>query len=253
MLSNFSAHGSQRNILTAMAIILAATASPAYAISEKIYSPRVHKGELELEYAGSRTFDSEKAKDNEQEHKFSVGYGVTDYWAPEIYFATLERGPGEPMDLTEIELESVFQFWDTGKYWLDAGLLAEYAIATKDDEADKVEVKLLLQKDFGRFTTLVNFGGEREVGAHSSGSNEYSSAINTRYRWSPYFEPGIELQSDYGEWDSTSYDEQKHYAGPVVYGMLMPSLKYEVGYLVGISDSAADSAVRAVLEYEMYF
>jgi hypothetical protein len=33
----------------------------------------------------------------------------------------------------------------------------------------------------------------------------------------------------------------------------MPGLKYEVGYFAGISSDAASSAMRAKIEYEIYF
>jgi len=229
-------------------------ASPSLALDGKIYSPQVVKGEAEIEYAGTRTFDSKKAKNDLQENQFSVGYGFTDYWKAELYFATFQRGPGQPQDFTANEFENVFQFWPIGKYWLDAGLLASYHFAAKKDAADSVELKLLLQKDVGRFTALINLGGEREVGSNSTPDNDFSSAINVRYRWLPYLEPGIELQSDYGTWgDHHSFNAQEHYAGPILYGRLIPGLKYELGYFAGISRTAASSAMRAKLEYEMYF
>ncbi len=226
----------------------------AFAIDGKVYSPQVTRGEAEIEYAGTRTFDSDKAKNDIQENQFSVGYAFTDYWKTEVYLATFQRGPGQPQDFTANEFENIFQFWPIGKYWVDAGLLASYHLAAKKNTADSVELKLLLQKDIGRFTFLANLGGEREVGSKSTPGNDLSSAINMRYRWLPYLEPGIELQSGYGTWDDhKSFNEQEHYLGPVLYGKVIPGLKYELGYFAGISNTAATSAIRIKLEYEMYF
>jgi hypothetical protein len=243
-----------RLLSTAAVLSVVIITSPAFALDPKVYSPQVVKGEAELEYAGTHTFDSDKTKNDFQENQFSIGYGVSDYWAPEFYFAEFERGPGQPQDFTATEFENRFQFWPQGKYWLDAGLLASYHLAAKRDGADSIESKLLLQKDIDRFTAIVNMGGERELGAHATGGADLSSAANIRYRWSEYVQPGIEWQSDYGTWNEhLSFNQQEHYLGPVVYGSIVSGLKYEVGYFAGISDAAASSAMRFKLEYEMYF
>jgi hypothetical protein len=137
---------------------------------------------------------------------------------------------------------------------MDVGILASYHLAAKAGASDSVELKLLLQKDIGRFTTVVNIGGEREVGNHYAPGNDLSSAENIRYRLSPYFQPGIEMQNGYGMLgDHNNFNEQEHYIGPIVYGQILPGLKYEAGYFAGISDAASSSAARFKLEYEMYF
>ena len=52
--------------------LLAASPTASFA-AEKLYSPYVEKGELELEYFGTRSNDCDPAKDNGQQHQFSVG------------------------------------------------------------------------------------------------------------------------------------------------------------------------------------
>lgn len=245
-------HASKAVIALAMSFLLLPCLT--YALDGKVYSPDVVKGEAELEYAGTDTFDSDKSKNAIEEHQFSVGYTFTDYWASEIYYAEFERGPGQPLDYTANEFENVFQFWPQGKYWLDAGVLASYHLAAKQEDADSIELKLLLQKDINHFTTIVNIGGEREVGNLATGGNDLSSAVNTRYRLNPYFQPGIEWQAGYGTLgDHNDLSQQEHYLGPVIYGQLLPGLKYEVGYFAGISSAAANTAMRLRLEYEFYF
>lgn len=240
--------------VAAFAAGLLVHAGTSSALDGKVYSPEVVKGEAELEYAGTRTFDSDKAKNNIQQNQLSIGYGFTDWWSAEIYYATFARGPGAPQDFVANEFENTFQFWPIGKYWLDAGLLASYHIAAKNASADSLELKLLLQKDIGRFTALVNAGGEREVGSHSTPGNNLSSSANIRYRWLPYIEPGIEIQSSYGTWDDrATFNQQEHYLGPILYGKLLHGLKYEVGYFTGISTTAAANAMRFKLEYELHF
>ncbi|MBV8938874.1 MAG: hypothetical protein JO089_03420 [Alphaproteobacteria bacterium] len=237
----------------ALALGMLACPAAALALDSKIYSPAIVKDELELEYGGTRTFDSHKEKNDLQENQFSIGYGVTDFWKVELD-GILARGPGMPQDFVANEFENIFAFSPPGKYWLDTGMLATYQRAAKSGDADSVELKLLLQKDIGRFTTVANLGGHQEVGAHASGSPELGMAINARYRWLAAAQPGIELQSDFGEWSKhAAFSEQSHYLGPSLYGKLLPQLNYEVAYLFGVSQAAASSAMRLKLEYEFYF
>jgi hypothetical protein len=124
------------------ALIVLASAmqvNPAFALDGKVYSPKVVKGEAEIEYAGTRTFDSHKDKNDIQENQFSIGYGFTDYWKAELYLATFQRGPGQPQDFTANEFENVFQFWPIGENWVDAGLLASYHLAAKKTQAPAAE------------------------------------------------------------------------------------------------------------------
>jgi len=246
---------SRKTHMAAAGILLALTCTPdAHALDGEIYSPRIVKNEMELEYAGVRTLDSDKSKNNQQTNEFSASYGFTDWFLLELAGA-LERGPGEPQDYTGTELQTRFQLWDTNKYWLDAGVLLAYHSAAKRNDADSVETKLLLQKDFGRVSAIANFGGERTIGTHSDDSgNELSAGLQTVYRINRYISPGIEYQADLGTWhDHLTLNQQGHYAGPVIIGELLPGLKYQAAYLRGLTGGAATSAIRTQLEYEILF
>ncbi len=236
----------------AAAIALALISTPAFAIS-RIISPNVHKGELELEYQGSTTFDDDRTKDNNQAHKMEVEYGLTDRMKVELE-GKFTKAPDESLKLDEIEAASVFQFFEQGEYWLDSGLQLAYAHALKDGNADVVEAKLLLEKGYGKFLHRLNLVAEHEVGADSADGFERSALWGSRYRYNKYVEPGVEWQSDFGRAsDHHSFNEQSHFVGPALYGELAPGVKYEAAYLVGVSDAAEDGAARLFLEYELYF
>ncbi|MCA9404948.1 MAG: hypothetical protein KC684_00275 [Candidatus Omnitrophica bacterium] len=69
---------------------------------------------------------------------------------------------------------------------------------------------------------------------------------------SEHFEPGFEWHSNFGELkEHKSYDEQTHQAGPVFYGSVGP-VKYNVGFLFGVTDPAPEGELKAILEYEIY-
>lgn len=228
-------------------------AQHAYALDE-IYSPNVVYREISLEYNGSRTFDSQPDKNNVQDQEYVFEAGLTPYWMIETS-AGYGKIPGQDNQLNDIEVETRVQFFDTGEYWLDAGMLVAYDFAKQDQQPDSVEVKLLLQKDVNRFTNLVNIGFSEDIGTYSSpGGPDHVLLWNTRYRHSEYFQPGIEFQIDLGQRHSlTRFNEQDNYVGPTVYGRLFGHLKYQIGYYFGMTQTAAHNAARVLFEYETYY
>lgn len=225
---------------------------PAFAI-DKIYSPVVVKGEMELEYNGNRTFDSDPGKDNAQAHEIELGYTPTDRWQTQAVLE-LERAPGEETRVSAVAWENVLQFWEQGDKWADAGVLFSYLHGLHHDSADAVEAKLLLEKQSGKFLHRLNIGGNQEVGSNASGGPDFSAQWSSRYRYSPLFEPGFEIQSDFGQDNVLGhFRNQQHYVGPAAYGELIQNIKYEAAFFFGVSDAAARNAARFKLEYEHFF
>ncbi|HYL92689.1 MAG TPA: hypothetical protein VEW69_05985 [Alphaproteobacteria bacterium] len=233
-------------------LLMCIAMQPALAV-DKIYSPYVEEGEIAVEYAGDRTFDANHDKNNIQEHQFSLEYGATSRWETEFY-ANFDKEPGTSFRMSGVEWENRFQLAEQNQYWADPGLLISYAHAFHAGEPDGLEVKLLLAKDAGRFTHVANLGFEQEIGSHASGGPDYVFLWSSRYRYSPYVQPGFEIQSDFGHGqDLPFFNRQEHYIGPALYGMIIPHLKYQAAYLAGVSDAAARAAPRFQLEYEMRF
>lgn len=227
--------------------------SPSVFATKKVYSPLVEKGELELEARGGYTIDEDDDQDGEMKQKYAIGYGFTNRWFAEVY-GIIEKEPGEDHEFSEIEIENRIQLFEQGQYWLEAGLYFAYEVSLEDDGSDVVEPKILLEKSIGQFTHDLNIIFEKEL--DSEASNEFESGLgwSTRYRWCEKFEPGFELHSEFGEiGNSGSFDDQEHLMGPVIYGKLWGHLKYDIGYLFGISDEAPDGLFKWILEYEIHF
>lgn len=225
---------------------------PAHAI-DKIYSPNVVKGEAELEYAGSRTFDADKSKNNAQSHEFELEYGLTDRLVLEMAGEYEKQSPDHTR-YSKSEIGGRVQFFEQGAHWLDSGLLLTYGVQSADHTANTVEAKLLLEKQVQKVLTRVNIGLEQEVGHYASGGPERTLEWSSRYRYSEAFEPGFEIQSNFGKSNQTNhFNEQEHYVGPAVYGRIVPGLNYEAAYYIGVSDASANSAARVLLEYELFF
>jgi hypothetical protein len=240
-------------VLIALFTVAALSTAQCALAVDKIYSPQVVQGEAEFEYFGTRTFDSLSSENNLQAHETSIGYGVTPWWATELY-VLLERGPDQAAHVTGHQFENRFQLAEPGRYWVDPGLLIAYTRAAHQGDPDTLELKLLLEKVSGRFLNRVNIGGEQELGSHASGAPDRVVLWSTRYLLSPRFAPGFEIQSDFGQVNEAhTFDQQQHYIGPAAYGALLPHLKYEAAYLFGVSKAASRGAVRLLLEYEAFF
>ncbi len=227
----------------------------------KVYSPIVEKGEIEIEHEGLYTFDKRKEKNRAQTEKLAVGYGVTNRWATEVYGEVENNREEEKgMDFQNVEWENRFQFFEQGQYWLDAGFYVAYEFAAKDRAPDKLETKLLLEKQLGDFVHTANLILEREIGGKPAEDEEKEKhdweggvAWSTRYRWKQYLEPGVEIHYDAKELNKRhKFDEQELQIGPALYGKIGP-VKYNVGYLFGITDAAPAGALKWVVEYELRF
>ena len=227
----------------------------------KVYSPIIQKGEVEIEHEGLYTFDKRNEKNRAQTEKFSIGVGVTDRWATEVYGEVENnREEGKGMDFQNVEWENRFQFFEQGQYWFDAGFYIAYEFAAKDRAADKLEAKLLLEKQLGDFVHTANLILEREVdGSVPEGEEKEKHdwqggvAWSTRYRWKQFLEPGIEVHYDAKELNKRhNFNEQELQVGPALSGKIGP-IKYDIGYLFGISDAAPDGVLKWIVEYELRF
>ncbi|MDI7776533.1 hypothetical protein [Asticcacaulis sp. EMRT-3] len=244
-------HLSKSAVALAILGIGAVLAFPALAI-DKVYSPNVVKGEVELEYAGSQGFSRDPNKNNAQSHEFEFEYTPTDHIKLELE-GSYQRAPGEALKLDAREIGGIYQPFETGEKWADVSLKLMYVKAAQRGDSDAIEAKLLVEKQVGHFLNRANIGFEQPIGAHG-GQADRVILWNTRYLLNEHFNPGFEVQSDFGTAsEGKSFNTQQHYAGPGVYGTIVPGLKYEAVYYFGLSKPTARNAARVLLEYEKYF
>jgi high-affinity iron transporter len=233
-----------------IAVALAAVLSvePAHA-TLRIYSPNVEYRELELEWRARYDTDARESMDGRQVHKLAVGYGVLPRLFLEAY-AELERSVGDEFELEAIEMEARIQLTEPGQYWMDAGLHVEYEMAVEDGGTDELVFQVLLEKGQGRLLHRTNLRLEREL---ESGAQTGSGlAWGSRLRLGRRFEPGVEYHARFGPLEGgTPFDSQAHLLGPVIYGKL-GRVKYDLGYLFGLSDAAPEGMLKWIIEVEFH-
>jgi high-affinity iron transporter len=238
--------------LALTAVVIAVFAPSRAQAAHVVYSPVVEEGEIAIELRGHHEFDSRDDVDGGQQFKLDLEYTPTSWWRTEI-LGEWEREPDESLEATEVAWENIFQLTPQGKYWMDFGLLAEYAHSLEDDGEDALELGLLGEKQFASTVLTGNLIFEREFAGGAETEMEYAA----RYRWrvSQAFEPGIELYGDLGDWgDNGQFSSHEHEAGPAVMGKLgagtHSAFKYEAAVLFGLTEESPDTTFRFLLEYE---
>ncbi len=235
---------------------LVALPQEAYA-TKKVYSPIVEQGELEIEFRGQYDMDERSSKDNAQKYKYALGYGVTNHWFTEIYGESERAKNEDSKDLnfkfTAVSWENRFQLTEQGQFPVDVGAYLEYEASFENKHPDKLEAKLLLERSLTKFTHTLNLSLEQQVGRHPSEDLSSGLAWSSKYRLKQWFQPGFEWYSNFGEIGQTvSYQDQSHQLGPVLYGKI-GHVKYDVGYLFGMSDAAPRAELKWIAEYEFKF
>lgn len=224
---------------------------------ETVYSPIVHGGEIEFETKGKYEIDGDPASDGALKEIYEVGYAFTDRWKSAI-FIKFEKAPGGQLKQEAVAWENIIQLTEQGEYWADVGLYLEYESSVHSAGHNKVEAKLLLEKETGDFVHTANIIFEKQVSGQNKDNLELEYALRSKYRHRKELEFGIEAFGGFGEIeDFKPRSEQKHYLGPVLSGKIAIKpkwkVKYEAGYLFGISDAASDGKFKWMIELETYF
>jgi hypothetical protein len=245
-----------------LALGLLAWSAPAHA-DFQVRSPIVDYLEWEFEHNGSVTFDKSKSGlNNDQSYTFAVGYAPFSWWRFELEGET-EAPPGGNLQYTATTFENMFELAPQGKYWLDPGFFLEYSLAGQRHAPNEIKFGPVLQKEAPGFAgagTLhtLNLFFSKELGPNRTDATGLSFAWQSRLLLDPYFEPGVEYYANVSDIDAPGkLADQQHRIGPMFAGALnlapYGKIKYELGYLFGVTRATENGAVRWKLEYEMRF
>ena len=237
-----------------------AAASTSALADFKVRSPNIDYREVEVENNSSTTFDKRPGSNNRNSLTQEIGVGILPFWTVELE-GEFGREPLEKWQWNATTVENYFMLTEPGKYWLDFSIFAEYSRAKSLNDASTVKVGGLFQKDIYKFVNTFNVFLEKEVGPNAGTADNLSFAWQTRYRFSQYFQPGIEI---YGQIDDTNnagkFGDRQLRIGPVVTGAVglgdilgRGKLKYEVGYLFGVTSPTEQGTLRTKLELEIPF
>jgi hypothetical protein len=250
--------------LAALALPLGLLAlCPSARAEFKLRYPIVDYREFEFEHNGDTTFDKRgSGKSNDQSYTNEIELGVTPFWTLGLEGERAAE-PGENLRYEATTVENIFQLTPQGKYWADLGFFAEYSHAASRADADSVTFGPLVQKELSDVLGVdslhtLNLLVSKEIGRNRSDATPLFFAWQSRIRLHPLFEPGIELFSGIDDIESPGkLADQQHRAGPMFAGVynLAPfgKLRYEAGYLFGLTRATEKGTARWRLEYEIPF
>lgn len=216
--------------------------------------------EIEIEQEGSAGFDRSPDKNGGRVYSLDLGTGVTRWWhvGAEIEWER-EAGPGNPVQLDGVQLESLVRLTEPGEGWLDAGFYTEYSRSTLHgrETPDDLLVGGVFLKDIGRTTHTLNLFLDRGFS-----SDEDVSGVRVSYSWQSrwnfwrQFAPAIEAFGRAGRVDRLDgFKDTQLIIGPVATGVVLlgpaGKLRYEAGYLFGATDASPSGTVRWKIEMEI--
>lgn len=227
------------------ALLLGASTAMA---ANKVSSPDVTKGQIELEYRGGYDFDDTSSRDGQQTHRFVGNYGITDRWRTE--FKLNLQGDSDDLDWTYLEWSNRYQIFKEGEAWLRLAIQENYKLALQDGSPDRFEITVLAAKDIGATSHVTNINFENQLGDNAVGGTNFNVSWKSKYRYQPNLEPGFEFYGDFGRIGSpSSKSPDRFFLGPVLSGKLDYGIKYDVGYLFGMDADAADGRLKMIFTY----
>jgi hypothetical protein len=242
--------------------IAVCAAAALYAVGQaaaadfKVYYPSVTQGEFEFENRAFDTSDNNPGRTNERNVTSELGYGLTDYWFGEIE-NEFEKGSQDKWRYHALGLENVFQLTEQGEHYLDVGFFAEYEIAMQRGNSDGFIFGPILQKQIGRLLVTANLLVATDIGGREPEDPQFNYSLEAKYLLGPMFQPGFQFFGAPGAFSGFSrFSQQDNRAGPIIFGELYTApgkIKYEAGYLVGLTHDTPSGTLKFLLEYEIAF
>jgi high-affinity iron transporter len=228
----------------------------------QVRMPTVEFRELEFEHNGFFSFDKDPTLGGQQSYTNSIGYGVTPWWEIELEGES-NSVPDSSVHYTATTMENTFQITEPGQYMFNLGFFAEYSQSALNGVPNSFTLGPIVQKELYDFLGVdslhtLNVLFEHDVGHNSSHATGLQLAWQSRLLLNPYIDPAIEyygIIDDLGH--AGTFSQQQHFIGPVAVGAINFSpygkVKYEVGYMFGMTPATPRGAIRWKLEYEIAF
>ena len=124
-----------------------------------------------------------------------------------------------------------------------------------DDNELELELRPIIEKDFGRLSIILNPKFEKAVflGPNRNKGFEFGYANAIYYRWMRYLSPGVEFYGGIGRIDdSDPLREQQHYIFPVLWGSFPNGIEYNLGPGFGLTSGSDRVIIKFNLEIEKY-
>jgi hypothetical protein len=227
----------------------------------------VQRGVIELEtdnavipnghsQSGSGTAKGTYPSQGRWYNAYEMTYGLTDRIETAAYLnMTLADSHGYWWGGDKVRLRG--RLFDEDTLPINLGWYAEleWHKTPQFDDADlELEVKPIIEKDFGRLSLILNPVFEKPLygRGHDQGF-EFGYRNAAYYRWMRYLSAGVEFYGAVGLIDDNNpIRDQQHYIFPVIWGELPHGIEYNVGPGFGLTPGSDRVLVKFNLEIERF-
>jgi hypothetical protein len=146
-----------------------------------------------------------------------------------------------------------YRFFEKGSRPVDIGLYLEYKMPKKGyKNSEEIEAKIILEKDFGFWTAVLNPTFEKKVsGEDVTEGMELNFNAGIYYRELPWLHAGLEYYSKFGEIRAFRPPEtQQHVLFPTIDLILYPRYHIHTGVGIGLSKAADNLIWKTILSIE---
>ena len=213
----------------------------------KIYGARVSKGEKEISWRGHFDYDNRSDKNKGHIHVAEGEYAWTDRWQSEVEFFMRDKYENN-FRWYKTEFQNVYELIETDTW--AAALYFSFNWYREKGEANEIEYKLLLERDFLGARNIINFVFENEFGSKAEGSTSFKISYLSMFKKPIY--KGIQIGfggvHNLGQLDNfDSPGRQKHQIG-IGFKKSFPITKemeydFFIGPLIGLTNESADNTL----------
>ena len=256
---------SQRiHILSVVCILILCLSSSTFGQFYKIYGYRtLDASEWELVYWNSYVVSSENAMDFFDEHdigregliahSIEVEYGLSHKWTVAAYLDFYDPSGASLKYVRAKAVACRYRFYEKGSRPVDVGLYLEFKFPRKSfDDAEELEAKVILEKDIGFWTAVLNPTFEKKISGDDVGEGtEFNFSTGLYYRAYPWIEPGLEYYSKFGELrDFTPQDDQQHLLFPTLDLIFKMRYRLHTGVGIGLTEASDDLIWKTIFSVE---
>lgn len=255
----------QRRTARRTAALLCAllVSAPAYAFNYfelEVYPYRTAaKGELELESGSAYTIQGTRnpqgGNDNLARTSLEATYGLTDHVEIAAYADAVHApGRGNTLNFAGQRYHLRASFFQKGQLPVDLGAYAEYEMPKMDEDKREVELRGIVEKDFGRWTLDLNPIFEKVIqGANTAAGWKLMYASALVYRLNETFQPRVEWYGDVGALNHPApWDQQVQLISPALTYSPTPTFHILAGWAFGLTKASEQQVARLRMEWEFY-
>jgi len=209
------------------------------------------RGEFEVEAYNDMHFD--KTGDSgtyHSQHQLELEYGITDH-IQLAYYEVYKWDRTDDWQRDAFKIEAKARFVEPGQWPLDVALYTEYENpnGTQESASDRIENKVILSKDLGRWNVVGNFVFERPINERSHWAYEYTAGVS--YAVFGLTRLGLEVQQSLGDSKHFAFDgNHALYLVPGIYTSLGSHFRILVGPAFGMTRASEDFQLRSIVECE---